>query len=148
MKNANAPGLAVLLAIGLFAAPGLPAPARGDDLSPSKLAKRLAAKPSGDDAKTLAEDVVRWFGKANLPKGPGPKIEGLEVSWAIEAPGASTTPEVVSEDGAFHLPLTRIGDTNIYAGSIPLPEGAAMRWSFKVDSKLLDHPTAKAQQRP
>jgi enterochelin esterase-like enzyme len=154
MKTAKTPGLALLLAVGLIAAPGFsaPSPARGDDLSPSKLAKRLAAKPSGDEAKALADDVTRWFGKANLPKGPGPKIEGLEVSWAIEAPGAPSAPEVVSEDGSFNLPLSRIGDTDLYAGSIPLPEGAAMRWAFKVDGKLLDHPTpaakAKAQQRP
>ena len=149
----------MFLTVGLVAAVGFPAPAKGqfgrdliaqgkgEDLTPSKLSKRLAAKPTGDDAKALADDLTRWFGKANLPKGPGPKSEALEFAWAIEAPGAKTPPEVVSEDGKFQFVLTKIGDTDLYAGTITLPEGAAMRWAYKVDQKLLDRPLGK-NQRP
>ncbi|HET6387309.1 MAG TPA: alpha/beta hydrolase-fold protein [Armatimonadota bacterium] len=128
------PGVA-LLTVCFAAAPGLAAPARAAKLTPETLKAALAAKPQGDDAAQLADQIRGWFGKKNILKGPGPKVDGLNVAWAIEAPGAAAPPEVVSEDGAFRLPLDRVGDTPVYAGAITLPDGAAMRWTYQVDNR-------------
>jgi enterochelin esterase-like enzyme len=102
-------------------------------LAPRTLRARLEARPSGGDADRLAEAVRSWFGKGSLPQGPSPKVEELDVAWAIEVPGAAAAPRIVSEDGAFKLALDRIGTTDVYAGSVTLPEGAAMLWAYEVD---------------
>ena len=123
------------------------AQSKGAGLSPSSLSARLAAKPTGEDAKALAEEVRAWFGKLNLLSGPNPKIDGLEVAWAIEAPGASNVPRVVSEDGKLSLRLTRIGDTDVYAGATRLADGNAFRWSYLVDGKALEFAAPKNNPR-
>src|SRR6516164_4699795 len=46
------------------------AQSKGAGLSPSSLSARLAAKPTGEDGKALAEEVRAWFGKPNLLSGP------------------------------------------------------------------------------
>ena len=108
--------------------------ARGAEaLSMQTLGARLAARPTGEDAEALAEDVRAWFGKDragkdNVINGANPKIEGLETAWAIEAPDAKTA-AVVTSDGKT-LPLTRIGDTPIFAGTFSLAHGSAFRWSY------------------
>lgn len=86
------------------------------------------------NAPQTAEKVRAWFGAENLKRGPNAKVNGLNVAWAIEATGMETgkEPTVVSEDGKFMLPLRRIGDTDVYAAATTLPEGAAMRWSYRV----------------
>ncbi|HEX8202263.1 MAG TPA: alpha/beta hydrolase-fold protein [Isosphaeraceae bacterium] len=102
-------------------------------LTPRTLRDRLQGRPSGGDADRLAEAVRSWFGKSSLAQGPGPKVEELDVAWAIEAPGAKDAPRVVSDDGAFTRKLDRIGMTDVYAGAVTLPEGAAMLWAYEVD---------------
>ncbi|MBI3736875.1 enterochelin esterase [Candidatus Sumerlaeota bacterium] len=105
-------------------------------LTPASLRSALEAAASSDPAP-LAERVRAWFGPENLPKGPGPKVEGLDVAWAIEAPGAAAAPKVASEDNSFSLALTRIGATDIYAGVATLTDGTAFRWAYDVDGKKL-----------
>jgi enterochelin esterase family protein len=141
MKASMALGIGVLLGISLAARP---AAAADDDekLTPGKLSARLAAKPTGDDAEQLAQAIRAWFGKDRqgkdyLPTGPIPKIDGLEVAWAIEAPEANTAPEIVSADGTFRQPLVRVGTTSVYAATFPFPEGTGMSWAYEVNGKRL-----------
>src|SRR5262245_56393215 len=100
----------IMLGVGLLGILGLlgAAPEDGKGLTPGKLSQRLAAQPKGDDADKLADEIRAWFGKENLLKGPPPKVDGLEVAWAIESPGVSVAPRVVSVDGSFSLSLIRV----------------------------------------
>jgi enterochelin esterase-like enzyme len=127
-------GLGLLLLATSTLAP--PAEA-ADKLSIPALSARLAAKPAGEDAQALAEDVRAWFGKDRTGKnnvigGANPKVEGLETAWAIEAPEAKAA-AVVTSDGKS-LPLTRIGDTPIFAATYPFAHGSALRWKYIADS--------------
>jgi enterochelin esterase-like enzyme len=121
---------------GLLALALLPGLSRAQaPLSPKSLQTILAANPTGDDARKLADQLRSWFGAANLLKGANPKVDGLDVAWAIEDPNAQAAPSVVSEDGKFTLPLTRIPWSNIYTGAVTLPDGAGMKWSYLVGGK-------------
>jgi enterochelin esterase family protein len=108
-----------------------------EKLTPKKLSERLAAKPTGGDAEKLAEAIRSWFGKEEMALGPNPKVDGLEVAWAIELPKANVAPDVLSEDGMFRLPLIRVGETDVFAATAPLPEGTAIRWHFEIDGRPL-----------
>lgn len=125
------PALVLGLVVATAAAPN------EESLTPKALGVRLAAWPTVDDAERLAETIRAWFGKDNLSRGPAPKVDGLEVAWAIEVPGDAPAPRVVSEDGAFSLPLIRVGTTDVYAGAVSLPEGSAMRWVYEVAGKRM-----------
>ena len=118
-----------------------------NSLTPAALLERLKAKPTGDAAAGLAEEIRNWFGKANLSRGPAPKIEGTVVAWAIEVPGASAPPKVVFEQGAEPITLARVGDTNVYAARTSFPEGTGVRWAYEVDGKRLELPVTKANSR-
>ena len=81
-------GLSLLVTMALAHPAGA-----ADKLSMKTLGARLAAKPTGEEARALAEDIRAWFGKDrsgrdNVINGANPKVEGLETAWAIEAPGA------------------------------------------------------------
>ena len=56
----------------------------------------------------------------------------LTVMWSIDVPNAAATPRVVSEDGKFSQPMTRVGSTSLYAAIAELPSGTAMRWQIEV----------------
>jgi enterochelin esterase-like enzyme len=138
MRARNVLGAGLLLGLGL----GLLAPAmagaadekKEEALTLPALRDKLAAKLSHEDAEALAKQVRASFGKENLLRGAAPKIEGLEVAWAIESPGAEAA-EVVSVDETFRLALVRLGKTDVFAATVPLPEGTAMRWAYQVDGK-------------
>ncbi|SIO36983.1 enterochelin esterase [Singulisphaera sp. GP187] len=115
-------------------------------LTPKALSERLATAPKGEDAERLAKEIRAWFGKDNLLKGASPKVDGLEVAWAIEVPGEGVAPRVVALEGSFNLPLVRIGTTDVYAATIPLPDGAAMRWAYEVSGKRVER-VLKPNQR-
>jgi enterochelin esterase family protein len=138
MRVRNVSGIA--LCLGLL----VPMSARAADekteaLTPRSLSSRLAAKLSNNEAEALAQRVQGWFGKEKLASGAAPKVDGLEVAWAIEAPGAEAA-EVISEDGQFRLPLTRLGKTHVFAATVPLPDGTGMRWAYQIDGKRLPPP--------
>jgi enterochelin esterase-like enzyme len=112
------------------------AAAGADKLSTHTLAERIAAKPTGAGAEALAQEIRDWFGKDragrnNVVDGANPRVEQLETAWAIEASEARSA-AVATSDGKL-LPLTRIGDTPIFAAVIPLADGAAFRWSYETD---------------
>src|SRR5271166_5444970 len=118
-----------------------------NSLTPATLAERLKAKPTGDAAVSLASEIRTWFGKANLSRGPAPKVEGTSVAWAIDVPGASAPPRVVFEQGGEPISLARLGETNVYAASTSFPEGTGLRWAYEVDGKRFDIPASKGNSR-
>jgi enterochelin esterase family protein len=128
--------------------PGNPSAAdeKTEALTPRSLGTQLAAQPSGADADALADRVRSWFGKESVLGGGAPKVDGLEVAWAIDAPRAEAA-EVVSVDGNFRLPLTRLGKTSLFAATVPLPEGTGMRWAYQVDGKRIPPPKAANPQQ-
>jgi len=156
MSGRNVLGVALFLSLGLL----LPAGAGAVDekaaaLTPQSLKAKLEAKPSGDDAEALAERLRGWFGKNNLLVGAAPKVDGLEVAWAIEAPGAQTA-EVISVDGSaavathpvdFRLALGRVGKTSVFAATTSLPEGTGLRWAYQVEGKRVPTPRAANPQQ-
>ncbi len=111
-----------------------------DKLSVKAMADRLAAKPTGENAKAFADAIRDWFGKdrsgrMNVINGASPKVEGLETAWAIEAPGAKRA-EVALSDGK-RLRLTQVGDTPIFAAKVPFAPGSAFRWSYILDGSQM-----------
>ena len=133
------------LAIGLLVwLSSLPTPAHSADdppLTPASLRLALAEKPTGADAERLARAVRSWFGRASLLKGAAPKVDGLDVAWAIEAPKATAPPRVVGvmTDTASHArPMTRIGETDVYALVAKAGDGEAFHWAFEVDGRRVE----------
>ena len=61
-----------------------------------------------------------------------PRVEGLDTAWAIEAPGEASV-EVVITGGKTLVPLVRIGDTAMFAATLPMVNGAAFRWAYVAD---------------
>src|SRR4051794_14765957 len=146
MRARNVWGIGLLLGLGL-----VPAGTRGADektpaLTPQALRDKLGEKLTGEESRALAERVRTWFGADRLRAGAATKIEELEVAWAIEAPDAKAA-EIVSTDGNFRLPLTRLGQTDVFAGTVPLPEGTALRWVYQVDGKAIPIPRAANPQQ-
>jgi enterochelin esterase-like enzyme len=115
-----------------------------------------------DQAAAVADQVRNLFGKNNLASGANPRVEGLTVAWAIEAPGAKSAPAVVSViggglvpplpaqrigtldvfsadatavAGAMRIPMTRIQGTDIYVAAGRVPDGFALRWQYEVDGQ-------------
>ena len=90
-------------------------------------------------AEALADAVRQWFGAGDLKKGAWPKVADCDVAWAVEMPNVEKgkEPRIVSEDGAYTLPLTRIGKTDVFAGTAKLPEGAAFLWAYEANGKRL-----------
>jgi enterochelin esterase-like enzyme len=112
--------------------------AAADKLSTRSLDSRLAEKPTGQNAGALAGEIRSWFGKERsgnsfVINGAPPKVEGLETAWAIEAPEAKSAAVVVSDDKI--LPLVRVGDTPVFAGTFRFDHGTAFRWSYVRDSE-------------
>lgn len=90
------------------------------------------------DTEKLTAQVRTAFGNANLKNAPNPKVNGLEVLWAIETTDAGTEGVVVEDTlSDYKLPLKRLGDTNIYAASATYPDKTAMLWHFRVGGKVV-----------
>jgi len=122
------------------------APAGDGPLTVAELRAALEKRPTGAEADKLAERVRTWFGKNNLPKGPAPKVEGLDAAWAIEVEKANATVRVVSLDGEHTLSLTRIGQTKVFAITEDFEDETAFRWRFEVDGARLPPISNNADQ--
>jgi enterochelin esterase-like enzyme len=108
-----------------------------ESLTLKSLSAAIAANPRGAEADELARRIRAYFSKGDLRKGAEPIVDELAVAWAIEAPDAKAAPRIVSDDGTFILPLTRLGNTDLYCAVAGLPWGRAMRWHYVVgDQKL------------
>ncbi len=106
-------------------------------LTPKSLAAALAMHPTGAAATDLAGQIRDWFGAGALTKGPAAKIQGLTVAWAIEAPGASSAPYVISRDTPFYRTLQRIPGTEVYAYATTLENGARQDYTYSIDGKSM-----------
>ena len=104
-------------------------------LTPTTLAAALSAKPDGAEADRIADRIRSWFGGSEaLQKGAAPKIDDLNVAWALEAsqlPANAPAPRVVADVGFFTFPLTRVGTSNVYAGVATLSHGTAFTWHYE-----------------
>jgi enterochelin esterase family protein len=109
-----------------------------EPLNTATLRKALAEHPTGDAAKTLAQQVRKWYGNGQVPK-----IEELDVTWVVASEIPFKDIKVVDEEGKFTLPLERIGETDVYVGSTTFPEGYAMAWHFETEGKPRPRPPAK-----
>jgi enterochelin esterase-like enzyme len=108
-----------------------------ESLTPKSLSLAIATNPRGAEADELARRIRAYFSKGDLRKGADPMVDELAVAWAIEAPDAKAAPRIVSDDGTFILPLTRIGNTDLYCAVAGFPWGGAMKWHYSVgDQKL------------
>jgi enterochelin esterase family protein len=110
--------------------------AAAEKLTVRTLGTRLAAGPSGADAESLAREIRDWFGKDrsgkdNVAGGANPKVDGLDTAWAIEAPEWKSV-EIRTSTGTW-MPLARIGETAMFAATIPLAQGTAFRWVYVAD---------------
>lgn len=123
-------GLALVSLSLLTALPAQP-PANPN---PMEFRTMIADTAKGNET---AEAAKRWFGEADLKKGANPKTSDLTVAWAVDVAETSAPPKVVSEDGKFSLPLTRLGSSTIYAAVTTLPEGEALRWAYEVNGQRL-----------
>jgi len=97
----------------------------------------LAGQPTGGAAGRVAERLRAQFGQEALAQGAAPLIEDLTVAWAIEAPAVQGPPVIVSQRGLpFRQGLTRLGETDVYALAVALPEGTALQTAYQVDGIL------------
>jgi enterochelin esterase-like enzyme len=130
-------------------------------LGPTRLAQMLGMGIRDDQAATVAGQIRSLFGNG-LATGANPKVEGLYVAWAIEAPGAANPPSVVALAGGGlwsltprpipgnrdvftldssatpeppRIPLIHIGATDLYVYAGKVPDGFAIRWQYEVDGK-------------
>lgn len=121
------------------------ATARAQDvpLTPQALDAALSARPEGPDAERLADRVRAWFGGRDmlLAGGGSPKIDGLQVAWALELdaplPADAPAPSVDSDAVHFTRRLTRIGTTQVYATVATLSHGDAFSWHFTHGTRRL-----------
>lgn len=113
-----------------------PLHAQDSPLTPARLESALTANPQGDDAERLAARVREWFGgrDALLAASAAPKIDGLQVAWALELPtplaADSPVPSVDSDAVHFSRRLTRIGSTGVFALVATLAHGDAFSWHY------------------
>jgi enterochelin esterase family protein len=128
-------------------------------LTPRALESLLNARPQGADAEQLAARVRTTFGAEAITRGAAPRVEELQVAWALEVPqaagapggqggqggqgrqggpaGQTRPPRVVSDTGGFNLTLNRIGTTNVYAATTTLSHGTAFTWHYEVADRRL-----------
>ena len=96
-----------------------------------------AALEGGLDSQGAADLAVRvrdTIGETSLLQGAQPRVDGQTLLFAITSADATSPPHVVSDKShTFDLPLTRLGQTDVYLATIDVPEGAALRWTYHVD---------------
>ena len=88
------------------------------------------------EGNRLAEQMRTLFGADNVRKGPKAHVEGMTALWAIEVEGVQRPPIVYNATGTFlSLPMTRLGNSNVYAATYELPNGTGMNYTYLVDGK-------------
>ena len=128
-------GLA-LVALLLIGAPGAGVAQTAEPPPPldvATLKQALAAPISGPAAAALVDKLRRWFGDS-LASGMGVKLDGLDVAFAIEAPGAKAV-TAQSVNGLVRRKLAPVGDSGVWAAVETLADGTALRFGYNVDGK-------------
>ncbi len=133
----------------------------GDSAPLNPVTLRAALDTPGQNNDALAARVRKAFQQIgtgrkgvtitdpkDLTNGANPKTDEINVAWAIDAPGAKTPPVVVSDDGAFRAPLSRIGNSDLYARTVTLPDGAAFAYHYVVDGMQKGGGTVEVYQKP
>ena len=115
-------------------------PAADPALDPKTLEAALAAKPQGAEAERLADRIRSAFGGRDaLVRGAAPKIDELNVAWALELaeppPPNAFGPRVSRDTGATSYPMLRVGATNVYALVKTVSHGTAFTWHFEADNR-------------
>jgi len=123
-------------------------------LSATELQSRLAPQnaPTKADGDALAGRVRAWFGADKLRGGMAQvKTDETLATWAIETPAPlapGVVPVIVGQDGAFSLPLRRLGESNVYANVTRLADGAGFAWSCQVGNETRGGGQIEAYQTP
>jgi enterochelin esterase-like enzyme len=126
--------LALLVAQAPNPAPtSAPAPEAPPPIDIPTLRKSLAAAPTGPAATALGDKLRKWFGEEGLKNGAA-KMEGLDVAFALEAPGAKSV-TAQSVDGLVRRKLAPIGEGPVFAAVESLADGTALRFSYNVDGR-------------
>ena len=102
-------------------------------LTHGELRQALQNAPMEADADRLAERIRSWFGRENILRGAAPKVDGLAVAWAIEAPSLKSDPLIKSD--RLLVRLNRVGVSNVYAAVAILPQGTATAWWYELDGR-------------
>lgn len=110
-------------------------------LNHATLADQLHGKPTGEAAEKLEKQIRNWFGKQDFKNGARPKVDGINVAVALEVEKPETPPVVTDELRGISLPLTRVGDTNLYVASVGMKPGSSFHWSYHVGTKKLSSGT-------
>lgn len=125
-----------LMALGIFAAfqagAGHASGQIQSAMDHAQLSDILHSKPQGAEAEKIAKDVRKWFGDKDLKKGARPKVDGINVAFAIEADNPPAPPVIMDTVKGVSLELNRLGDTNLYVASVGLRPGSSWHWAYRV----------------
>ena len=143
----------ILVIVALTSLVGTSAIAQEVPLTPQILGSLVAAQPHGADADALGARIRTAFGGPDaLARGAAPLVDELSVAWALELPqplaAAARPPRVASDGGGFALNLTRVGTTNIYAGSTMLSHGTAFTWHYESANRRFGGGQLEVYARP
>jgi enterochelin esterase family protein len=122
------PAILSALVLSLGIATG--ARAQNQPISPAELQSALASPPTGDAAVALANRIRAAFRNTDLKAGPPAKIDGVLAMWAIET--TERNPSVAQVGNIRSWPLTRIGDSNLWAGVGVIPNFAVVAYQYQV----------------
>jgi enterochelin esterase family protein len=143
----------IALIVAVTSLLGAAAIAQETPLTPQTLSSLVAAQPHGPAMESLVARVRTAFGGAEaLARGAAPLVDELSVAWALELPQPvapdTRPPRVASDGGGFALNLTRIGTTNVYAGTAALSHGTAFTWHYEVGNRRLGGGQLEVYARP
>ena len=143
----------IVLIVAVTSLLGAVAIAQETPLTPQTLGSLVAAQPHGAAVESLVTRIRTAFGGAEaLARGAAPLVDELSVAWALELsqpPAAEARPpRVASDGGGFALNLTRIGTTDVYAGTATLSHGTAFTWHYEVGNRRLGGGQLEVYARP
>lgn len=105
-----------------------------DAISVGEVRTTLERGLAASEADALAARIRARVGEEALAKGGAQFVDGLDVGWAIAAPGAQIPPAVVADLGAeFRLPTQPLGASGLFVATARWEAGSAVRWHFEVD---------------
>lgn len=122
----------------LGAAEPKPAP-----LTPKLLQQELARKPTGAAAEELGRRVINLFGRQALAAGrTQPRIEGTVVAWAVQSKEPAT---IIKGDGKPIGPMIRLGNTDIQALAMTMPNFTEFSFVIQAAGKRLSDSTVRIE---
>lgn len=140
-------GLVLLFALLAVwtAAPGA-ASAQEARITPGQLQAALVMSPTGEAANALASRIRATFGADALKAGPPARIEGVLAMWAVET--REQNPRVQHVGNIRSWPLTRIGDTDVWAGVGYVPNFSVVAYQYEAGGKRFGGGSAQVEHYP